>query len=395
MPSPDGYLLNEADVKFLQEMRHRFERMQRYVNAFGREPEDKIEHEDIQHNSEIYIALAPVGGIPANVRMGTTGIGDTPGSADCLLFTIPRGNTTTDALPNGALLTVYNFGSANIDEGTWIVTVRDKHGRWVALPVESGSGSTGTISGPGWTAGLSNEDCLTLTVSNTIGKCIDVDDTQVLTMVSDDGVIWYSTALFNYTGGSGLVVLTRPDCQALPTLQIDGFCLIWESSGTDGSGNCYIEYKGGTDLCGDGPGTTDGEGAARGSCCSNTFTIRLTCGECPAFTCCQNPVPADLRAVISGSTGTCTFNGTEFTLTEVAADTWQGTTTLPGMPQPSVFLIICTGHGTWEILTNSTKTTCDFTATVITEGCGDSLASFLVTMTECCTGTFVVTVYRA
>ncbi len=89
---------------------------------------------------EVYIALTPVGGIPA--RSGTT-----PGFADCTIYRLlPNPSGTKVLTEAGAgFRTVYNLSATSIPSGEYIQTKRDKWGIWwVEGPVPSGSGDTCT-----------------------------------------------------------------------------------------------------------------------------------------------------------------------------------------------------------------------------------------------------------
>lgn len=305
MPLPSGYVLSERDARLIQEFLYVFKRQQHYVNAFGRPGDDKIDHEEM-HTTEVYIARSPVGGIPALQSMGSTGIGDIPGSALCTVFKTSQSADLTQDV-TGYQHTVYNLATTVIPGDTWLIIVRDKYGKWYALQsMTSEEGAEETI-GPGWTAGLSNEDCLLLSVRNKSGKCSTIPNQEIL-LISDDGLIWEGLDDFVFSGGAGVAQFTRPTspAQSVPALALGPYNLLWDAAGIDADGNYWIEFKGGTSLCSDVPGTGSGTGGTRGNCGSNTFTIRLTCAACEITTACENDGTVPDAAAWSNKTGGAT-----------------------------------------------------------------------------------------
>lgn len=93
---------------------------------------------DDVHAAPIYIALAPAGGIPALIQaVGTgsspDGSGDTPGSAVCQIYQIINGQC--QLLPNSKSETVYNLSNTAVVGFTWVIAVKDRFGRWLAMPI--------------------------------------------------------------------------------------------------------------------------------------------------------------------------------------------------------------------------------------------------------------------
>lgn len=336
MPLPSGYVLSERDAKLIQQFLYTYSRQQRYVNAFGRPGDDKLDHEEM-HTTEVYIARSGSGGIPALQSMGSTGIGDIPGSALCTVFKTSQSADLTQDV-TGYQHTVYNLAETAVPPNTWLIIVRDKYGKWYALQtLTNDDASVEQTVGPGWTAGLSNEDCLLLTVSNKLGICSTVPNQSIL-LVSDDALTWEGLDDFVYSGGAGLVSFTRIDGHSLPTLTIGTETLIWDAAGIDVDGNYFIEFKGGTTLCSDVPGTGSGTGGARGNCGSNTFTVRLTCAACEITAACENDGTVPDAAAWSLKTGgaTCLPN------THAAG--------FAGFPGPWVWSTnTCEGNITYEI----------------------------------------------
>lgn len=302
MPEPDGYLLSQKDAKLFRELAYKFLRQQHYVNAFGRPPDNKIDNEEM-HTSEIHIARSPEGGIPALEALSSDGIGHIPGKAVCTIFKTSQSADLTEDVTDFKE-TIYNLSTTAIPEETWLVVVKDKYGKHYGFPIPSVAGGGGTSVGPGWTAGLSNEDCLLLTVTEAVGKCATIPSQEIL-LISDVGIVWEGLDDFVYSGGVGAVQFTRLDNHSLPTLTIGPYTLIWNAAGIDDAGNYWIEYKGGTDLCSDVSGTGTGTGGARAGCGSNTFTVRLTCSDCSyieAVCCPDDLLPDRLYAEYYGGT---------------------------------------------------------------------------------------------
>lgn len=326
MPPIAGYILSEDDVRILREFLYVYNRQQRYVNAFGRGPDNKIDHEEM-HTSELYIARSSSGGIPALQSFGSTGIGDIPGSALCTVFKTSQSADLTEDV-TGYQHTVYNISTSAIPGDTWLIIVRDKYGKWYALQSIS-SGQFETLTGPGWTAGLSNEDCLLLTVSSAVGICSTIPAQEII-LISDDAITWEGLDNFIYSGGVGAVQFTRIANHSLPTLTIGAYTLIWDAAGIDVDGNYWIEFKGGTALCSDIEGTGSGTGGARGACGTNTFTVRLTCSDCAVLVeaCCgDNPQDQILNVALSGGTGAgVVLNGATFQIVHPGGDNAWGNT---------------------------------------------------------------------
>jgi hypothetical protein len=107
---------------------------------------------------EGYVALTPPGGIPSLVEssdVGTAlGEGDVPGYADCSIFQLRDNGGLNRLLGTGITKRVHNLSTSVISGDTWILTTRDKFGRWYAVPLVPGGatasdGGTGTGTGTG------------------------------------------------------------------------------------------------------------------------------------------------------------------------------------------------------------------------------------------------------
>lgn len=312
MPTPDGYVLSKKDLILLRQFLHKFKRLQHFTNPFGRPPDNTIDNEEMP-STDMYIARTPDTGIPGLTSAGSTGIGDTPGKATCTIFKIDGNTELTDDVTDYTQV-IYNLNATPMDADAWILTMRDKYGSWYALQTIQPTGivTTGHARGPGWTAGLSDEDCLELTVVSKTGKCLTIPD-QTIILEAIDGITWNGLSLFTYSTGTGTVVFTRPDGSSLPTLKIDGQNLIYDSAGVDNDGNHYIEFSGGTRLCGDVSGDSGHE-----ACGGNTFNVRIVCIDCPTVPvdCCTLDRPegidTTLYVTLGGGYGsvTLTWDGT-------------------------------------------------------------------------------------
>lgn len=86
--------------------------------------------------TEAYMAYTSGSGIPA--LTGAGGEGDQPGVAECAIYKcLPTGESggivTMERIKNLAKH-VYNFHDFAIPAGIWTAVVKDKFGRWIALP---------------------------------------------------------------------------------------------------------------------------------------------------------------------------------------------------------------------------------------------------------------------
>lgn len=145
MAEPQGYILSQEDIRVIRSLYFRFGRLQHYTNAFGRPPEDYLDHEEF-HTTEFHIAFTPTGGIPGLNYLNSTGDGHVPGSADCQIFRIdPNGATANDTeAVTGYTQKVYNLSSEPVSGEAWITVTRDKYGNWVV----SGTPATGLTCFP-------------------------------------------------------------------------------------------------------------------------------------------------------------------------------------------------------------------------------------------------------
>jgi hypothetical protein len=141
---PDGFVLNEKGKKLLEVTILKL--LKQYVSPPNRSagPHGIAEHEEMPA-PEMYVALTPIGGIPALVQASSTpGEGDEPGVADCQIYKIVKG--ADDFLEEVANVTkpVYNLNGEEIAGETWVLVQRDKFGTWFAITGGSNA-STGFV----------------------------------------------------------------------------------------------------------------------------------------------------------------------------------------------------------------------------------------------------------
>ena len=146
-------LITDADERLLQETISYVRSLRQ--NSPRQSGPDRSFNEGEDHQApEVYIALPPSEGIPAlgDVAMTGTGTGSgtvnpppLPGSAECQFYEIAYDPIDGDYLQEIPELihTVYNISSAVVTG--WIIAVRDKSGKWVAVSPGAGTDEdTGT-----------------------------------------------------------------------------------------------------------------------------------------------------------------------------------------------------------------------------------------------------------
>jgi hypothetical protein len=112
---PDrGYYLSEDDRRKLNEL---FLWYHRYRNNTQNRP--AVDADTVDGSPETYMALTPMGGLPAAV-------GTTPGTAKCQPW-----DTIGGVVVPGLVLQVLNYGIA-VSAGKLVPIVRDKFGSWIA-----------------------------------------------------------------------------------------------------------------------------------------------------------------------------------------------------------------------------------------------------------------------
>ncbi len=124
------YVWSEEDIAVLRQMAREFKT--RNQSSAGR---DKSLPPPGQA-PEVYIARSPSGGIPAMVEEPNQGTGTTPiefpGSATCNIYRLLRTGTADPSLNQIPIVElVYNLGSVDVPEDTWVKVTRDKFGSWL------------------------------------------------------------------------------------------------------------------------------------------------------------------------------------------------------------------------------------------------------------------------
>jgi hypothetical protein len=296
------YQLSEDDVRILRDVVDRV-RKDGQLSA-GRTYTPGPEDGEVEA-PEVYVVRAPVGGIPARS-------GSTPGTVECDVYQL---DTTTSTLAVSAAQDriVYNLSDSAIPADTWTRAVRDKFGRYFVEAAGSGT-SSGTCTGCGWVAGLSQADCLKITVTSpSSGKC-DCIPSQVLYLCySNELGYWVSTdttqtgtdeITFDSCCGHARIIFFLSDYE--PKLRLDG--TIVGCGGVDPSDfqfffDCCTEnvayFKGGGgELCNSSPvACPDPDG--------NTFTLKveaICCTEIPwvdGWYCVSTTDPVDCSAANS------------------------------------------------------------------------------------------------
>lgn len=134
----DAYYLTEEDLVKIRQI------AEQVLGTRKNSPSRYRLGEEESQSPEVYVALTPMGGIPAltpNTEAGTgTGSGDfdEPGFANCDIYKlVDRGNP--ELLYSGFNRRIYNLSSSIIPEDTWIIVARDKFGRWYIVNANSSS----------------------------------------------------------------------------------------------------------------------------------------------------------------------------------------------------------------------------------------------------------------
>lgn len=127
------------------------EEVRRVRNTQQRGREGAVDHEEFPA-PEVYIALAPHGGIAAvtvgefetgtgtGTGTGTTFGDDVPGSAICQIYYLHDDGTLK--MIDGEVKRIYNANRTRIQAGSWVIVVRDKLETWWAVGPVIGGEST-------------------------------------------------------------------------------------------------------------------------------------------------------------------------------------------------------------------------------------------------------------
>lgn len=181
----------------------------------------------------------------------------------------------------------------DLESGQRGVLVKTDDG-WTLLAEPPADPPTGSVTGPGWVAGLTDADCLSATAYaplGGLGACSDLT-AQTLHLINDGTGVWTTTVDFEYPTGSGAFTFWVEDGR--PRASIGGIELVLDSAGVSGDAY-YVDFAGGEGL-----GLCDGEHEA---CGSNTFIVRVQCEPCLTECCTDRAVPYTLYLTFSDGTG--------------------------------------------------------------------------------------------
>lgn len=135
-----GYILTEHDLKVIKE----------FLDVVKKQKQTPLRHQALESDypsTDAYVALVPIGGIPA-ITLGSLGTStdDIPGQADCQIWRILVNSTSVPhMIPTGLTITVYNFGAAISSSSVWSPVVKDKFGFWI-VPFAGGSQALAVVS---------------------------------------------------------------------------------------------------------------------------------------------------------------------------------------------------------------------------------------------------------
>lgn len=173
-----GYLLSESDKRILSALIEREKRKPpRQVGEYNRLTDDAL-------TPEVYLALTPVGGIPALVEgpgTGSVSISDVPGYADCDIHAVEFSPEPT-MVDMGFTRQVLNLNTVVVPGDHWILVERDKFGKWYVAEsygVGASSSSTANIDISGRTGSVADVTALQIlrgVISGTPGAAVFTPD---------------------------------------------------------------------------------------------------------------------------------------------------------------------------------------------------------------------------
>lgn len=355
--APDGYYLSPPDYALFQDM----------ARAWRASPANDTRHlpydpEDGYQGPEVYVATAPVGGIPA-LTAGVGTAGDVPGAAECVVHQIDRTRPTIDA-SSGAPRTVYNLSTTAVAGGATILAVRDKFGAFVAVTPGGSSGdATGgtTCKGMYW---LRSTKCVRFRVTSANGLCasnVTIATVYALNFrdpwVADDQVVT----------GLGYTTLTFDNSTTVPTLTALGN---GTGTGTDtpsGSatlkligcvGDALAFVGGGELLC---PGTP--------ATCDDTFLVLVDCTPCESVPCADVDLPVSFCLRLTADTGGLTYSPATATYAAAPPTGWEDHTNLLGPAWyavvPYVNSLGDTEYALWAMQRTATEGVCELTYSIV------------------------------
>lgn len=332
--------LTEADVRVLKGLVEQQRNYQR--NTAGR----TLEATQPTAASQMYVAMAPVGGIAGRVGFTVSG-------ASCAIYQQVAGIL----ISAGFSRTVYNLSTIRIGREAVVSVTQDNYGGWWAVdPAHGLDSTTCSIANIRITDTLLATDAnqfVTLTYNSTLGK-------------------WRSSATFLYPNGMGIVEFWYADGRA--RLSVDSKELIGCGDG------CFI----GGPLTGHASNDT-GVDVTETPCTGETFSVCIECttpdeipgtgtstggggsGGTIVTSCCPARLfPTTLYGTFSGQTGNCTCMTTPLVFNWLSGQIWEAvqTSDCGGPINDGKWYFYCDAAGTGFLtaLTNGVWSDTDTTA---------------------------------
>lgn len=135
-----GNLLSDSDVGAMERL---LAREQSTVPQRSK----PIQWEDpLLQTPDVYLGYAPVGGIPGwSSSPGSGSVDQAAQARNCTLYRISQsGSLSGDIMPVGIYRPVFNLTATEITAGTLFLAIKDKTGKWIAVPLSAGSSEGGT-----------------------------------------------------------------------------------------------------------------------------------------------------------------------------------------------------------------------------------------------------------
>lgn len=135
---PDAYILTESDVRVLKDVVGRVRGLVTRTHS-GDVPRG------VAGTPDVYVIRTPAGGIPSLAEEAGTGSGqhnDEPGEADCPFYQLVDDAGTWRLERAGAddsEITVSNLSGSVVPANSWALAVKDKFGKWWAIPTAVGA----------------------------------------------------------------------------------------------------------------------------------------------------------------------------------------------------------------------------------------------------------------
>jgi hypothetical protein len=158
-PTGEGYVLSRNAVDQIKSLIN--DQISHRINTVSRAGDQTFEHNESMA-PEVYVAQAPVNGIPALIKACGTAAGsgscfedpfdspDMPGYGDCIIYRVMPDSEANNTSGPGLIQVnifpkrVYNISSEDIPGRSWLVAVREKSGNYIAIGFSTNSNSSGT-----------------------------------------------------------------------------------------------------------------------------------------------------------------------------------------------------------------------------------------------------------